>query len=283
MMFMDEELFSLPMLACFDNDEIDDVIDDVIDEPDDTTPPAKPAAKPVDPKVLTFTQDELNKKMAENKRSLQKQLKTLESNYAKLLENQSLTDATRQALEEDLENVRKSQRTEKQQMEIESKRAAEKHQNELKQTQEKADKYEKLFRESTVERAITDAAAKHEAYNPSQFISLLSPKTKLVEEVDAANQRTGRLVPMVEVYVKNENTDTYEPALKTPEQAIEDMKGNLSEYGNMFRPNVVRGIGEGTSPTSNGTPGRVDARRLDPKDYMEMRKTAAGRRALGLE
>ena len=121
-------------------------------------------------------------------------------------------------------------------------RAAEKHERELNSMAGQRDYYRQLFEESTISRAIADAAAKHEAYDVGQFVALLSPKTKIVEEVSSGGEKTGNLVPKVEIEQKNEAGEIV-TLLKTPEGAIEGMKDDVERYGNLFRSNVTRGIG----------------------------------------
>lgn len=282
-------LLSLAQLACFDNEGGDNGggagDDGGAAGGDEGAAAAAAAAGATDQKIFHLTQTELNEYLAKNKRGLQDKVATLETSYKQLLENRNLAEQTREELQAQLEDFQAKWRTKDQQIEFEKKKAAEKYENELKSAKEAADKYERLFTEGTIERAIKDAASKHDGFKGdgyNQFVAVLRPKTKMVEEVDDAGHRTGRFVPQVEVYVKNEVSGQQERQLKTPDEAVLDMKNNPEQYGNMFTLNVVRGIGEGTAIGNTPIQGKVDPSRIKIDDFMKLRKEEAGRKALGL-
>ncbi len=63
----------------------------------------------------TFTQEEVNKFLASDRRKHQERYEALEGSYQKLLENESLSKDERNKLEESLENLRAQYRTKEQQ------------------------------------------------------------------------------------------------------------------------------------------------------------------------
>ena len=229
----------------------------------------------------TFTQDELNKIVGKEKMAVKEKYAEMETAYQDLLKQQNLTKEQRDKLEANLDRVRSEMMTKEQRLEEEKKKAQKKHQEELSVAQQEADKYKSLFENSTIERAIQDASAKHDAYSPTQFIAHLAPKSKMVEEVDAEGNLTGQLVPRVVWSAVDEEGKTHQSEI-TPEEAVQKMKENVVDFGNLFKTNVAAGIGQGTAPGQLSPSGDVDHKRISDAEYMELAKTPEGRKKLGL-
>jgi len=228
----------------------------------------------------TFNQQEVNKIMGERTKALNEKLSALEGTYTELLEQTTLTSSSREKLQKDLEAVQAEMRTKEQQIEFEKKKAAEKYETDLGAANEAREKWQSLYETSTTERAIVDAAIKHEGFNGDDFIAYLGPKAKVVDEVDSLGEKTGRLVPKIEWKVTNQDTKEITMVLKSPDEVVELMK---ETHGNLFRSNVAKGIGEGTAANGAATPGGpVNQQRISTEDYMAMAKTVEGRQRLGL-
>jgi len=259
-------LLSAPWTICFENQPEGEELEN---EPEVVDPPADPPAQ--DKKERLFTQKEVDEFVVKRQKAVQRQLKQMEENIQSLLQEKNLSEEQRGKFEEQLEIVQAQQRTKEEQLRQDQKKAADKHAKEMEKVTGERNRYELLFRESTIKRAISDAATRHEGFDPEQFIALLAPKTKLVEN-------DGEFSPMVEIIGKDE--DTGEPALmlKTPDEAISSMK-EQDKYANLFRPNISRGVG-GTNSTSGGS-GSINARKLSTEEYMRVRKEK-GRAALGV-
>lgn len=267
---MNEE-FYLIEVACWDNEN----------PPGDPPPVDDPPADP--PKSgKTFTQEEVDKFVTKRNKTLRTQYEQLEKNYETLLEQTNMSAEQRERLEADLENVRAQMRTKEQQLNHEKKQATEKFQKELKAAQEQSTYYKTLFESSTIERAITDAASRNDGYDASQFVGLLRDKAKVVEELDNEGNKTGRLVPRIEWEVVDPETKQAARVLKAPNEVIELMKEDVSRYGNLFKSNVARGLGQGQANHA-GARGKIDVKKLSQAEYRELRKTREGRVALGLE
>lgn len=284
-----------PEVIMFDNDDVsddviddgdvnDDVSDDDVNDDDDDDSGHKAKSQPAQqkPKKRFFSQEDVDKIVTKRNKAVRGQLQKMEQNYQKLLEQQNLNDEQRAQLETDLENIQAQLRTKEQQLEYEKKKASEKHQMEIKQTAEQRDYYKSLYETSTIERAITDAAVKHDGYNPSQFVAFLREKSKMVEEIDTTGNKTGRLVPRIEWEVADEATGQRERVLKAPDEVVELMKDNVTEFGNMFRQNISRGVGETNMPAQDGK-GRVNHKKMTTEEYMRLRKDKDARKAMGLD
>lgn len=255
----------------------------------DNVPPAAqpPAAQP--PASLpsgdgsTFTQEDLNRYMAEDRRKHQEKYKSLETSYQELLDNQHLTQEERDKLRRDYEDLQARHRTKEQQAAHERKLFEEAKEAELKNFRTAAETWEKRFTESTIRQALQDAAIEHDAYNASQIVELVRGKTELVELKDGQGKPTGELTPMVNMYVKNEETGVSEKLQMTPSEAVEYMKKTPETHGNLFKSNIREGIGSpnATGGGLTGPNGNVDHTRLTDEQWFKLRKENPA--ALGLD
>jgi len=222
----------------------------------------------------TFTQEEVNKFMADDRRKHQKKYETLETSYQQLLENESLSKDERNKLEESLENLRAQYRTKEQQAAHERKKLEAEYGERLTEAERQAEDWQRRYTESTVSRSLQDAAVSHEAYSPSQIVALLRPMTKMVEKTDEKGRGLSELAPMVDFPDQDPETGESVMTQRTPEEAVNRMKELPELYGNLFKSGVVSGIG-GNSATGGlapGANGQVDVRKLSPTQYREIRE-----------
>jgi hypothetical protein len=226
------------------------------------TPPASPpATPPAGGGEKTFTQADLNKILAEDKRKHQEKYTQLEGSYKELLQNQNLTTEERDNLQTKLSDLQAQNRTKEQQAEYERKQAEDKYENELKEARERGDHWENKFKTETVQRALLDAASGVDAFNPGHIVALLAPTTEL-KEIE------GELVPMVDFADIDEKTGEGVRTLCTPADAVKRMKQLPKFHGNLFKSNVVSGVGsgQGTAPT-----GEIDYTNMSPEEYRKNR------------
>ena len=225
----------------------------------------------------TFTQDDVNRIVAADRRKLEEALKKTEKQYQDLLASQSLTEQERKALQANLEMVQGQLRSKEEQLLLEKKQVEEAYAGKLQDVERKATHFETLYRDSTIDRALQDAAVKHEAWSPSQVVALLRGQTKMLEETDPKTGKlTGRYKPVVEMLALNTTTGEMETKAYTPEDAVKKMKDTPDTWGNLFKSGVVSGIGAGTA-TGGLTPGQggrltaVQLRNMTQEQYLEIR------------
>lgn len=250
--------------------------DDLID------PPVEPAAgdpPPAAPK--TFTQEEVNKFVAEEKRKQQAALLKTEQTYKELLStNQNLSAKERSTLEESLATVQGQLRTKDQQAALEKKQLEEQYTNKLTETEKQAKHWESMYRDSTVKRALLDAAVTNDAYRADQIVVLLQGATKLVEDTDANGRANGNFKVMVDFEDVDPTTNDKVMTTRTPEEAVKRMKELPEVYGNLFRSNVVSGIGANSSAAGYpaGANGKPDLRKLaqNPELFRKVMKENPG-------
>jgi len=226
--------------------------------PGETPPGETPPAE-----TKTFTQDEVNKILAEDKRKHQANAVKLEKQLQETLTSAKLTTEERSKLEESLEDLRKQSRTKEEQAKIEKKNLEDQFQRQIAELSARADSAEKRYVDSTISRSLLDAAVNGDSYNPQTVVTVLRPMVKMVDNS-----------PMIDF--PDVSSETGDPIIKqmTPLEAIERMKQLPDQYGNLFRSGVVGGLG-GTSVTGGHAPGsngRVDVKKLTHEQYVELRK-----------
>lgn len=216
-----------------------------------------------------FTQEDLNRILAEDKRKHKAQIEEVSSQKAELekrlqelSQDRSLSDEQRQEMAKKLEDLRKTFHTEKQEIEYERKKLEEKLTKEAMEAKKKAEHWENLYRSEKVNRTLQDAAGSADAFNPAQIVGLLRPMTEL-KDID------GDLVPMIDFPDIDEKTGDEIRTLRTPADAVKRMRELPKIWGNLFKSNVVSGVGAGQGSTASG---QVDPRDLTPEQYRRMRK-----------
>jgi len=209
----------------------------------------------------TFSQEQVNKFVAEEKRSWQTKYEKLEASLNALNEDRSLTEQEKEKLAKDVEDLRKSLRTKETQAEVDRKKAEEKYKSELEASKAAAKKWENMFRKSTVERSLLDAAVAGDAYEPSQIVTILQPWTEMKEE-------NGQHKVMIDFPDVDEKTGEPIETLRTPADAVKRMT-ELKKYQNLFNSGVVSGIG---GSNAGGTEGDIDVASLTPEQYRKIRR-----------
>jgi len=292
-MFSDLYLYlSTPQVSCFDGEEGSDppAGDPPAGDPPAGDPPAgDPPAGAGEGDGKTFKTADVNRIVQERLERDRKSRESahaakytdLEGRYSELLENSNLDEEQRGKLNEQLEDVRKQLRTKEQQAAHERKLLTDDHDAKLSEAKESAVVWEDRFRESSISRALQDAAASNDAWDSDQIIALLRPMTKLVEVVDEnTNMPTGDYNTVVDF------SDVDEKGLsvvtqRTPDETVKRMK-EIPKHQNLFKSNIVSGIGAppATGGLTPGTNGQVDCRNIDMATYEKLRKENPA--ALGL-
>jgi len=227
-----------------------------------------------------FNQDQVNAIVAADRRKLVERYQELEATYQSALDDKNLTQEARSQLEAKLEDVQKTYLTKEETLLNEKKKLEETLSKEAKEWKEAAIRWENQFKQTLVDRTLQDAAVVHEAFNPSQMISLLRPMTKVTEKLDEHGKGTGSYEVIVDLNDINSETGSSQVTRRAPEDAVKRMKELKDLYGNLFKPNVVSGIGGGTAP-GGASNSKVDAAKLSTAEYMRIRKENPG--ALGLK
>ena len=232
------------------------------------------AAEAAKAKERGFNQDDVNKFLADDRRRHQEKYKKLEGSYQEMLADKTLASEQRGKLESELQDLQKSFRTKEQQAAYERKQEQERFKTEVTGYKESAIKWERMYKDSVIQRSLQDAAVAAESFNPTQIVGLLRAVTTMRPATDDAGEELNdQMVPMIDFPDIDEKTGDRIVTLRTPQEAVQRMKELPKLYGNLFRANVVSGIGSGaaTGGVSSGE-GRIDVTKLSPEQYRQMRK-----------
>jgi len=235
-------------------------------------PPAPPAAPPGGDDIkppADFSpeqQKKFNEALATDRRKHQAALQAAETQIQSLLQGKNLSEQERAKAEETLATVQMQLRTKDQQAAYERKQLEDAHGKTLKELTDKASLWETRYRDSTRDRALLDAAVAGEAFQPSQLVTLLKPMAKLVEE-------NGEFRTMIEFPDTDPATNEPIMTLRTPDEAVKRMRELPDTFGNLFKSNVVGGIGSNsaTGGLTPGKDGKVDLEKL-ARDPVQFRK-----------
>jgi len=222
----------------------------------------------------TFTQDDLNRILAEDRRKHQTQLKEQAEKLEAVLKNSQLTEQDRKVLQENLEAVKGQLRSAEAAAAKEKQELETAFQSKLVDAEKKSQIWEGLYRESMIQRSLQDAAVKGDAWQPGQIVTLLKPLTKLVACVDpTTNRPNGQYEVQIEMLDTDPKTGQQVMMNRTPEAAVARMKELPETYGNLFKSGVVSGIGSSsaTGGLMPGQSGKIDVRKLTPAQYREIR------------
>lgn len=216
----------------------------------------------------TFSQEEMNKILADDRRKHQGQTRQALEELESLKAKAELTAQER----EDLETRISSMRSEIMTKEELAKKAKDKtdnaHKDEVTTVTKDRDHWKGKYTESTIQRTITDAAVANDAHVPEQIVAILRPNTQLVEALDAEGKPTGELIPKVKFSDTDKDGKPVTLDLTIPE-AVKRMR-EIEKYLNLFKGEGVGGIGSLSRP--GGKDADLKTLAKDPKAYREARK-----------
>jgi hypothetical protein len=207
-----------------------------------------------------FTQADVNRMMADNKRGMQTRIQELQDQLDKgtAPEDIEKLQGKISSLQEDLSTTTKRSSDELQ-------KAEKKHAKELAEAQESATNNFNLYAKFRMDQELTQAAVSQEAINPQQILGQLRSKSTLDEIFDSDGKSTGEY----RVKVKIENTDKdgkEETLMLSPVEAVKSLKENTM-HANLFKGTGVGGMGS----RNEGT-GGDDRPPSDPAAYRKWRK-----------
>ncbi len=212
----------------------------------------------------TFTQEEVNNFLADDRRKHAKKIEELNSTLNSV---KTLSTKEKEALAAKVEEMQNQMLTKEQLAAKEAEKLQKAHATELAKHQDEAKLWKNRYESETITRSLVDAAAKGEAFNPDQIVQILKDKTRLVEEVDNEGQPTGRLSPKVKF--NDIGKDGKSVVLDvTPDEAIKLMKDKSDTFGNLFKAGVIEGLGLKTSGSKSV--GSFDVK--DTKQYLKLRE-----------
>ncbi len=224
---------------------------------------------------LTFTQPELNKLMADNRRKLTTQNATLVQELSALKDQANLTTTEKEELEGRIEALQTQFLSKEELAKRASTKSAKEHEALVTGLKAEGEAWKGLYTKERVTTALTTAAIEAKATVPGQIVALLESTTYLAEKLGEDGKPTGEFVPMVKFQDTNEEGKPVTLDL-APAAALKRMQELPDAFGNLFINPGTGGMG-GDSGSSGGKGGGVTIEQLkDPAFYAKWRKENPG-------
>lgn len=226
---------------------------------------------------IILTQDEMNTKMAENRRTLTKQNESLVTQLETLKNESTRSTESRDELQLQIDNLQEQYMSKDELAKKANDKAGKEHQKLVEGLTQDRDTWQGMYANATIERSLLDAASEGEdgAIRPSQVVAMLRQNTHLVEVTDEAGQKTGTYVPVVTFSdIDDEGKATVSKL--SPIDTIKRMKEQVKLYGNLFKGTATGGVGStggagGTGSEGGMTP-KLQELMDDPVKYAAWRK-----------
>lgn len=242
-------------------------------EGNEPTGDPKGESKGAEPKVLTMTQEEFDKKFTDRMKKERAQVANEKQQYISQLEQwkqtATLTEEQKSVLEQQIEDLKVSQLTKEEQARRAKEKADKEWETKHKAATEEASMWKSRHDALVVNASITQAATENKALPQAfKFIAAhLGPKTKLVEIKDEEGKPTGRYETHVRVPSTDKDGNPIELDLSVMD-AVKMMREAPDDYGMLFE-----GLNVGGTGTKSGKPtGKVDIDKMDLNSYRETLK-----------
>jgi len=235
------------------------------EEKKETPPVIDDEDKPV------HSQKRLNSIMAEEKRKYNKEKDALIAQLGELKKSKGLSEKEKSDLQARIEALENSKLT-TEQLAAKDKDKLIKERKEIEErlTKER-DTWQSRYTQSTIERAILDAAGTNDGYDPEQFIAILGPNTRLVEGQDEDGNLTGVFIPSVKFKDVDKEGKPITLELSVPE-AVKRMK-DISRFANLFKSGATGGLGAGRDGGAAEKKSVKNPYSLSPAEFREWRKS----------
>lgn len=235
--------------------------------------PVPPApVPPVPPEPVSFTQDQMNTKLAEQKRIHQAQTQTAIDELNALKAKSTLSQQDRLDLDGRITDLQNQLLTKEEQSKREKDKSDKEYGDKLKASDTKYDKLWGNYKTESISRTITDAAVVEEAISPSQIVALLDRHSELVPVM---NEETQEPTGTFKVVVKFPDVDKDKnPVIMefTPAEAVKRMK-ELEQYFNLFKGEGTGGVGGQNRPTTLGSSDPAKLAAENPDKYIADRRS----------
>jgi len=228
------------------------------------TPPVEPPPPAVPPK--TFTQEDLNKILAKEKRTYEERNQKLINDLKTMQDSATMTVQEKEALELRIEDLQKATMTKEELALREQAKAKKTYEDNLKALEGEATSWKSRYTKETIARSILDEAVRSEAYAPAQLVELLGTKSKLVPVLDETGKPTADFVTKISFddVDKDQKPVTLE---LTVSETLKRMKEIPDRFGNLFKSNANGGAGG----SNNGVAYKPGSVVTDPKAWREQR------------
>ena len=211
----------------------------------------------------TITQDQLNKILAAEKNKHNQKTQQVLDELQTLRSKATLTEEERNSLAQRIEQLSNDMLTKEELAAKQAKKNIEQFTKEKDALVSERDSWRRKFTESTIQRSLSDAATKHDAYNPVQLVTLLERRTHIVEGLDETGRANGSFTVRVKIDDVDKDGNPIQLEM-SPNDALKHMK-DTEGYQNLFKGTGFGGLGGG-NVRSGKEPSLKDLA-LDPVKY----------------
>jgi hypothetical protein len=228
------------------------------------TPPVTPPGNPP-------VNEEVEKALTAEREKFKKERETIVSQLEQLKKIKGLTEKEKEELQEKVNTLQSMNLSKEEIARQESERIKKTYEEERDTLVQDRDGWKDKFENFKKKTEILSASSKANAFNSDQLVELLLPKTKLIELKENVN---GEEVTNYQTIVKfaDRDKDGKPVVLElTVENALQRMRENPGQYGNLFKSDVKGGTGLLNSQGSGGgkTGFRTD---MSAEEYAKYRK-----------
>ena len=219
------------------------------------------------PEPRTFTQEEVNKFLADDRRKHKTQNEKLIGQLEELKTSQGLSVAEKSSLEQRIEELQSANMTKEELAKKEKDKLTKGYRKDLESLTSERDNWKVRYTNSTIQRAIIDSAVSNEAFSPNQLVAILQSNTRLVEDLGDDGKPNGNFITKVKFndIDKDGNPIVLDISVN---DAVKRMKEIPEQYGNLFKSGASGGLGLRTeSQQSSDTPDFTNS-----AQYREWRK-----------
>lgn len=207
--------------------------------PGDPPPPAK-----------TFTQEDVNRIMAEEKRKTQANLKAINDELTNLRSSAQLTEEERNTLSSRIAELEQQTMTKDEMARRDTEKLKKAADEQVKALTTERDSYRGLFESNLIDAQLAAAATAHKALSVEQISAFLKGNTKVkyVNENGVPNYQ-------VEVSLPDKDKDGRPITLTaSPDEVIKRMKDLPDRFGNLFINESNAGLGGNNSQGRGSSP-----------------------------
>lgn len=248
----------------------------LFNEPGDP-PPVPPVSPPPPPPAQVFTQEQVNKLLAENKRTLQAQNAEYAKQLEELKQSSNLSATEKEELAARIEQLSQQHMTEKEKTQHEIDKAKKKYETDTAALQEAGKHWQGQYQGLLIENAVIAGATTHKAANAEQMLDLLKQKAKVVPILDeATGQPTGKFTVKLPVKVLDPKTKAPTIVELDAVDAIGKMRDDPSN-GNLFMFDGKTGLGGNNVPTPGTNTDSINVKDMTSEQFMAFRKKTYGK------
>ena len=228
------------------------------------------------PPVKTFTQADLDSKVAEARRKDQAAIKQQTDELKKLQGTVGATAQEKAELQQRIEAIEDQYKTAEQLRTQEAERKETKYKQDLESTATEREHWKKNFEDTTVSTSILRHAS--DAVSVEQIEDLLRPKSRVVPVKDADGKNVpGQYIVMVKIPITDAKTKLPVVMDIPVDEAVKQMKADVGRYGNLFKSTLTGGLGGSggsgrPAPAVNGPLDGETIAKMTDAEYIELRK-----------